>query len=50
MGDNKEGQLGLGHVKDNFQGPALVKALSDKFVMVRRCCTITENQLIPKSI
>jgi alpha-tubulin suppressor-like RCC1 family protein len=34
MGDNKEGQLGLGHTKDAVNEPSVVKKITDKFVMV----------------
>ena len=34
MGDNKEGQLGLGHTKDAPFEPSLVKGIKDKFVTV----------------
>lgn len=34
IGDNKEGQLGLGHTKDASVQPSIVKKISDKFVTV----------------
>lgn len=34
MGDNKEGQLGLGHTKDAVSEPSVVKKIADKFVTV----------------
>lgn len=34
MGDNKEGQLGLGHTKDAVNEPSVVKKITDKFVLV----------------
>lgn len=34
MGDNKEGQLGLGHTKDAANEPSIVKKITDKFVTV----------------
>jgi alpha-tubulin suppressor-like RCC1 family protein len=34
MGDNKEGQLGLGHTKDTVGEPSIVKKIADKFVTV----------------
>lgn len=34
IGDNKEGQLGLGHTKDSSVQPSIVKKISDKFVTV----------------
>jgi Regulator of chromosome condensation (RCC1) repeat len=34
MGDNKEGQLGLGHTKDAIHEPTIVKKLMNKFVTV----------------
>ena len=36
MGDNKEGQLGLGHTKDAISEPSVVKKIADKFVTVRK--------------
>lgn len=35
MGDNKEGQLGLGHTNDAPTEPSVVKKITDKFVTVR---------------
>jgi alpha-tubulin suppressor-like RCC1 family protein len=34
LGDNSEGQLGLGHKKDAASQPSVVKKLFDKFVQV----------------
>lgn len=36
MGDNKEGQLGLGHTRNDNIEPTFVKKISDKFVTVRK--------------
>lgn len=34
MGDNAEGQLGLGHKKEASNQPVVVNSISDKFIMV----------------
>lgn len=34
IGDNQEAQLGLGHNKDSFASPQVVKKITDKFVTV----------------
>lgn len=35
IGDNKEGQLGLGHSKDVKKNPSFIKKLSTKYIRVR---------------
>lgn len=37
MGDNKDGQLGLGHTKHAISEPSIVRKIGDKFVTVKMC-------------
>lgn len=49
MGDNKEGQLGLGHTKDAANEPSIVKKITDKFVtVIFKVQTFLRNESFPR--